>query len=259
MSIGACVKVRDGVVLGTDSMTQIWAVDPKGTRVAIKNFRNARKLFQIGDLPIGIVTYGVGNLGNRSTQGLIFEFSSGYEGDPNVESVARSLFDHFKEPFESIYDTSDSMQTGLGFFVAGYSPDQPLSEEYEFLLPRDQGVKTVRPMDQVGASWRGVELPFTRLHRGFDPRLLEDLVSKGVSRTLIDEATTKYKMPVVYDGMPVQDAVNLVVFILQTTIGVAAFEPGFSSCGGPLQVAVVQRSEEFKWIQEPSLGIQSTF
>jgi len=55
MTIVAAVKVRDGLILGTDSMTQITVQTPQGPQV-LKAYSNARKLFQIGDRRIGVMT-----------------------------------------------------------------------------------------------------------------------------------------------------------------------------------------------------------
>ena len=57
MTIVASVKVRDGLVLGTDSMTQISAPTPEGEIQILKAYSNARKLFQIKDAPIGVMLH----------------------------------------------------------------------------------------------------------------------------------------------------------------------------------------------------------
>ena len=138
--------------------------------------------------------------------------------------------------------------------MAGYSPTQPFPEEWEFRLPQDQQICQVRSPDKFGASWRGIEIPFTRLYKGYDPRIISDLKKMGIAEDAIEQVK-KYESPVVYDGMPVQDAINFVVFILQTTIGISTFEIGVPSCGGPLQVATVLPDTGFQWVKEPNLHI----
>ena len=63
MTIVASVKVRDGLILGTDSMTQISSMTEEGPQL-LKGYSNARKLFQIEPRPVGVMTYGFGNIGN---------------------------------------------------------------------------------------------------------------------------------------------------------------------------------------------------
>jgi len=254
MTICASVKVRDGLVLGTDSMTQIWGQDPEGNRLPIKSYANARKLFQIGNLPIGVMTYGIGNIGPRSVYSFVREFSLKFSTatdiDASVKSVSQALYEFISTAYREQFE--EAPQPSLGFFIAGYSPGEVFPEEWEFHLPVDHNIRQVRPREQFGASWRGVSIPFTRLYKGFDPRALAELEQMGVQKEII-EVIKKFESPVVYDGMPVQDAVNFVVFILQTTIGISTFELGSPSCGGPLQIATVLPEEGFKWIKEPSL------
>ena len=69
MTIVASVKVRDGLILATDGMTQIQGrvAQPPGV---LKSYENARKLFQVGELPIGVMTFGLGNIGQPFDRGL---------------------------------------------------------------------------------------------------------------------------------------------------------------------------------------------
>ena len=257
MTICASVKVRDGIVLGTDSMAQILGQDQHGNRALIKTYSNARKLFHIRKLHIGVMTYGIGNLGPRSIQGCVREFSSAYSGEPDAESVVKELYEFFSKAYQDEF--GDTPGAPLGFFVAGVTSGQPFPEEWEFLLPRDREARQVRPPDQFGASWRGTDLPFTRLYKGFDPRTVEALKKLGVAEAVIDKAVKGFESTVVYDGMPLQDAINFVVFILQTTLRLAAFELGPASCGGPLQVATILPETGFEWVQEPTLAVRFAY
>jgi hypothetical protein len=250
MTICASVKVRDGLVLGTDSMTQIWGQNVGGNRPIVKTYSNANKLVRIGALNLGIMTYGIGNLGPRSVQGLLRDFSP---QAADVQGVTQELYQFFSVAYRERFGASQ--EAPLGFFVAGYSPGEPFADEWEFLLPRDQEIRQVRPLDDFGANWRGVEIPFTRLYHGFDPRMIDRLKQLGVGQDVIDQAVLQWPSPIIYDAMPVQDAVNFVVFILQTTIGMATFEVGPPSCGGPLQIAVVLPDKGFVWIAEPKLAV----
>jgi hypothetical protein len=232
-------------------MTQIWGQDEAGNRHPIKNYANARKLFQICDLPIGVMTYGIGNLGARSIYGFLRDFSSDYADSSDVESVTNNLYEFISQSYQEQFEGEED-RPGLGFFIAGYSPDRDFPEEWEFVLPRDSETQQVRPLDQFGSSWRGTNVPFTRLYKGFDPRASQELEEmeglEEVIRTL-----KKYESPVVYNGMPVQDAINFATFILQTTIGMSTFEIGAPSCGGPLQIATVLPEVGFEWIAKPAL------
>jgi hypothetical protein len=138
VTIVCSVKVRDGLILGTDSMTQISApMDDGGVRV-LKSYSNARKLFQVGEAPIGVMTYGLGNIGNRSIEGLVLDFSRDAQ-QVSVEATAAGLYEHVKGQYDAVFgEVPVEQKPVLGFYLAGYSQGEPFPEEFEFLLPRDE-------------------------------------------------------------------------------------------------------------------------
>lgn len=261
MTICASVKVRDGLVLGTDSMSQIYGqVQENGPVEFLKSYSNANKLFKVKDVSVGVMSYGIGNIGNRSIQGLISDFNLPPESSKTVEEITSALSGYFKSAYDAEYSSLPmDQQPGLGFFVAGYSEGAPFPEEWEFVFPADAGPQPVRPRATFGSSWRGIDLPFTRLYMGYDPRLPQMLLDAGVDPAAVDQmgpVVQQLQSSVVYDGMPVQDAVNFGAHILRTTISVATFEAGVPSCGGPLQMATILPDGRFEWVAKPELLIE---
>lgn len=258
MSIVACVKVQDGIALGCDSATQISGMDQHGNIGILKVYQNAIKLFHLPNLPVGILSYGIGNIEKKSIRTLIREFSKEKTYSPKekftISGIANDLLvhtrSHYSQEFRAL---PDPQKPSLGMFVAGYSFGQSLGEEWEFVLPADNEARVVRPPEQFGSSWRGMSLPFTRLYFGKDPRGIKEIESLGVSSEKIDQVFAKYRGAVIYDGMPVKDAVNFVRFILKTTIGFTSFEIGPPSCSEPIHVAVIDPEKGFKWVDKPLL------
>jgi hypothetical protein len=253
MTIVASVKVRDGLILGTDSMTTISAAEG-----VLKTYSNARKLFRITGRPVGVMTYGLGNIGPLSIEGLVVRFCKELTGNHGtVGELAQQLYDFIKGVYDTEFgDVAADERPELGFLIAGYSDNQPLPEEFEFLLPGDPGPYAFREADVFGASWRGQHFPFVRLYKGFDPRLLGALKGEGLTDEQIESATAGLEANVIYDGMPVQDAINFATFILESTIAFTAFEVGAATCGHPLQVATILADEGFKWIAKPELRVE---
>ncbi len=259
MSIVACVKVYDGIVLGAESMTQLYAEIAPGKAEPVKAFSNARKLFQIAKLPVGVVTYGGGNIGKRSVESFLNEFSESYlekkPKDCSVEEIAKNLLNFIRGSYEKEHsEIPPDQRPVIGFLLAGYSAGKHLGSEWEFVLPKNNAPVQPRAEDQFGASWRGVSVPFTRLHFGVDPRLGYILEQEGVPPDVIDkvgQAALKLKAQVIFDGMPVQDAIGFCRFILETTIGQATYELGSPSCGGPVHLAVITRADGFVWVSAP--------
>ena len=232
----------------------------------IKSYSNAQKIFRIADLNIGVLTYGGGNIGTRSMASFVHEFSES-EGslaadvDRSVQAVANRLLTHLRHHYDPAFATvPEAQRPVIGFYVAGYSPgpDQHLGSEWEFVLPQALTATPARPGNVVGASWRGIGVPFTRLFFGLDPRVDQILANLGMTPEAIVQfrqiAGIQLQSRVAFDGMPLEDAVGFCKFIIETTIGMATYEIGNPSCGGPVNIAVITPSS-FRWVSEPKLPI----
>lgn len=247
MTIVTSVKVRDGLALGTDSMTQIWG--PQGY---MASYANARKLFQVGDLPIGVMTYGLGNVGDRSIEGVVRDFCRELPTDHSVASIAAGLHAHVTPAYAAQFPGGQGA-LDLGFVVAGYSPEARLAEEYEFRLPQDLAPRALRAQDQLGLSWRGIQDPAEAVLRGMKPSLREELMGRGIAPADLEQMAQNHGMAIALDGMPVQDAVELAIFVLELTIRWARFQIGPDTCSHPLQLAVIRDEPCWEWISKPEL------
>jgi hypothetical protein len=232
-------------------MTQI-----QGEQGVIKAYPNARKLFQISSLPIAVMSYGIGNIGPRSIQSFMREFGSIVSSKQDVKSVSESLLGFVKTTYDTGFAPLSNKPI-LGFYVAGYSTESVFADEWEFLLPNDSEPRQVRPETGFGAAWRGIMAPFSRLYFGFDARIEGELRKQGLWNNSMEKVFKSFQSPIVFDGMPVQDAVNFAVFIVNTTVGTATFEIGVPSCGGPLQLATIFPDEGFKWVLNPQITVQN--
>ncbi len=248
-------------------MTQLVAEVVPGQPQLVKSYSNARKLFQIGDLPFGVVTYGAGNIGRRSIESFLYDFNDSLAADAahppdqlSGQQIATKLLQFIKQPYDAAFSEAPQPQKPvLGFYVAGYSPGSHIATEWEFLLPTDQQPHQPRPDDQFGASWRGIVLPFSRLHFGVDTRLMAMLAQQGVPAETLQKIETASKLlhsQVAFDGMPLQDAIGFCRFILDTTIAYSTYEVGSPTCGGPIHVAIITRGQHFKWISQPEYSIR---
>ena len=266
MTICVSVKTRQGLVLGTDSMSTITALVDGQIRV-VKTYRNARKLTQIGQLPVGVFTYGVGNIGQRSLYGLITEFCRQLPDEKAVPDIAKNL-SAFIEPEYQKHFGSGSDEHKLGLYVAGYSPASALPEEWSFEFPDAAQPKPVQSEDSFDVNWRAITIPFMRLHQGFDIRfyamLADKMLKLGISEKAMKSIFSLFKetiedIPLTpsihFASMPIQDAINFAVYVLQTTIGYTTFESVTPSCGGPLQIAVITEDRGFVWVREPQYRI----
>jgi hypothetical protein len=262
MSIVATVKVYDGIVLGADSQTQLLGQPaPNQPLSVIKTYSNAKKLFEIKGKPIGILTYGIGNIGERSIESHIVEFADAISQEKisDVKTIAEKLLSKLSDAFHAVYPAVPKIDPShsLGIVVAGYSDGNPLAEEWEFVIPQDTQIRVVLPTNVFGANWRGIWLPFARLAQGFDPRIFGILKANGVTDEQIkkiQESAGSLKMNVQFNGMPLQDAIDYCRFIVATTVGTSQFDSGIPACGGPIDIAIITPKEKtVKWISEKVL------
>lgn len=258
MSVVATVKVYDGIVLGAESMTQLTA-NVNGQAQWVKSYENAQKLFQVAKLPVGVLTYGGGNIGRRSIESFVHEFSKSEQARPpepvNVEDIARRFYGVMREHHTNAFgQIPQAQQPAIGFVIAGYSADQHLASEWEFVLPQDADIRRARGQNDIGGSWRGVGHPFTRLFFGVDPTIEQSLTAAGATPAEIQRfktVTSQVATVVAFDGMPLQDAIGFCKFIIQTTIGWCTYAIGAALCGGPIRLAVITPGKGFVWISPP--------
>lgn len=261
MSIVTSVKVRDGIVLGADGASQIHGETPDGQVGVVKVWYNAQKLFQIGKLNVGVLTYGTGNIGPRSVQGVLQDFSDAVESGEiedteTIEEIAGELSGFLESSHEAeLPETPREEWPGLGIFVAGYSRGQPHGEEWEFAIPASPDPERVRSPNDFGSSWRGVGRPFQRLYKGFDRSLHENLrraADDEESEARIEQLLSQQEARVQFDSMPLQDAAHFAEFVVETTIRLEQFELGAPTCGGPISLGLVTR-DEFRWLSQPKV------
>jgi hypothetical protein len=269
VTIVATVKVRDGVVLASDSMTMIQVSLPNpagGTQVVpVKTYQHARKLFRVGQSSIGVLTWGVGSLGPRSVESFMLDVSRSAKAGGSVQDAANLIVQTVGMQYQQTFgQLAAADKPEMGFLIAGYSPKATFAEEWQVVFPNATVPTKIIEDPDNGSVWRGMWFPFTRLYNGMDPRMPGELkqalatagVNSAVADPLVDQVLGSLPMPVYYDGMPVQDAIDLARFILDTTISVARFEAGTAvTCGGPLQVAAILPDVGWQWVQEPKLHI----
>jgi hypothetical protein len=270
MTIAISLKVNDGVVLAADSASTLIAPTTSGGSTVVNVYNNANKIFNLRKgLPIGAITWGSGSIGPASISTLAkdlrrrlsgaAEDKRDWELDPvayTVEEVARRLRafiyeEHYVPAFQDWPD-----KPALGFVVAGYSAGAGLAEEYQVLMD-GAGCEEPRPMRSradTGLAWRGEPEAISRLVLGYSPRLEHVFAQNlGVPPDQISPALAAIRQaltaPLVQPPMPIQDAIDLAEFLVDTAIRFSRFTPGASTVGGPIESAAITKHEGFKWVR----------
>jgi len=217
-------------------------------------------------LPLGLLTYGSGNIGSASIATLAKDFraqitdeKSTHRIDPDtytVEQVAQQFYDfiytqHYV-PESQLWPTKHL----LGFIVAGYSAGLGYPEQWSIRIDSNgncNGPVQVAAKDSCGALWNGITEPLARLFSGLSQDVEALLRSENVEETKIKnfltQAGSQLTAPLITPLMPIQDAIEMARFMVHLTTEYVRFSPGHNIVGGPVEVATITKHEGFKWIE----------
>jgi len=278
MSIVVVVKVSEGLVLAADSAATLTGriQEPDGVKEGVlKTFYNARKLLQIGDFSIGVLTWGNAFIEPRTVESHICEWEQNQpwwrlkaegtkpygHGYGSVRGCANELFQHVKSAYDRAYSNlADHDRPVLGMLVAGYSPGSFFPDIWRFILPQDTEVHDQRPdrdgKPDFGASWFGLTEPIVRLHFGRDERAVKLICEKlNIEEGAAREALQPLEYPIPFAQMPLQDAIEYAHYLVTVVVGRYRFVLGPELCGGEIDIAAITQNE-FKWIMQKSLKMR---
>lgn len=266
MTIAISSKINDGIVLATDSASTIMAQDEFGNVGVINVYYNANKLFNIcRGLPIGIITWGAGNIGAQSTSTLIKDFRERITSDceRKIDKDNYRIEDVCNQFKRFIFDEQYTIQYGewpnkpdVGFIISGYSSNEDMAEEW--LINIDNGVCTgpikIREKQETGLTWNGQPEAITRLYKGFSSMLPDVLSSSGLVDVknipkLIEYIDSNCTIPLSNPVMSIQDNIELAEFLVDLTEKYSKYAPGPQTVGGPIEIAAITKHEGFKWIR----------
>jgi hypothetical protein len=263
MTVAIVVKVSEGLALAADSALavegDIRQPDGSTQHGLLKVYNHASKLVQIGNWPLAVVTFGMGQIGSRTIDSHLREFADLQSADQpdsqpdTVEQVARELHN-----FMAVRHSATPHAGQLGLHVAGYPPKGFFPEQYLLTLPPapEGAIQRVRPdrpdgSPDFGANWYGLTDAIIRLDKGIDPQAQSALTAAGVSAAQL-AVTNSWEYPVIFEAMPLQDAIDFADWLANVTIGRFRFVVGPAMVVGPVDLAVITRHEGFTWIRRKS-------
>lgn len=257
MTIIVSVKINDGVVMAADSA---------GTMPSGQIYAHANKITNLYEgLPIGAMSTGAGGIGNESVETLLKDLRRRFAGhDPHhadwqLDPAAYTLEDVAQRLRSFLFEEkvlSGGEDTTLQIRICGYSIGRPLAEVWEVnivgrtcLPPR-----CIMGEDGFGILWDGQYEALNRLILGTGFEIGPALTRHGVAAEqvaalqagLVGDLYATLSAP----AMPIQDAIDLARYLVETTIGFvrfAVFLP--KSVGGAVQIAAITKHEGFRWVQ----------
>lgn len=250
-------------MLGADSASTL----SSGSGVSNVYF-NAEKIVNLRkDLPVGMITYGLGSLAGRSitshAKDLRVRLST--KGDPlfldassyTVSDVAARVQDYFcnnlyAAELEAAKEFGETELPLMGFLVGGYGANQSKGEVWTVEVDGAVNCRASASLgpDDHGFEFKGQPEVLYRITRGWSLGVLSAVVQTGVPEDLaIEFLDNAGYMPLHQPGMPMQDAIDLVRFMCEITAGFVRFAPGAPTVHPPIDIASISSHEGFRWVQ----------
>jgi hypothetical protein len=260
VSIIVSVKINDGIVLAADSATIFYTADGKPSQIYDHEIKIVNL---IKGVPIGVMTCGAGGIGNASIATLLKDLrqrfvEGGAEGDwklnpkdYTMEFVCSRVRQFFTEKAEE----SEFKHT-LILRICGYSSGRLLPEIWQVAFKEGKCLDSIRVQseDEFGIHWNGEQEALNRLILG-----IGTITEAGVNALSLTQQQFTEILPkliphtfetLILPAAPIQDAINLARFLVETTIGFIQYSIARAkTVGGPIEIAAITKHEGFKWIQ----------
>lgn len=276
MSLGIAFKGPEGIVLAADSrvtlMAQLQVGPPSQASLpgpmllAPATYDNATKLLKVkGQDYVGAVTFGVGALGTqapRTVHSFLPEFEAKLSADSqdrlSVEEFASKLGDFFLAQWSALMPSNTPPQEQIVFFVGGLDPGAPYGRVFEVHIPAAPKPKEWHnAAGEFGPIWGGQREFVDRLLKGYDGQILDILKSEvSVSPDAEQRLITKLAQltaQIPFQFLPLQDSIDLCIFLIRTTITLQTWQIGVRGVGGAIDVATITRTGGFHAVQQKAI------
>jgi hypothetical protein len=261
MSIIVSVKIHDGIVMASDSATTFYTPDGKPGQI----YEHANKIVNlVKGLPIGVMTCGAGGIGNASVATLLKDLRQRLAGEDeavadwrlNPKNYTMEFVNSRVNQFFNEKANDADFKYFLLLRVCGYSSGHQLPEVWQVTF--DQG-KCLDPCcsqseGNFGVRWDGEYEALNRMILGVGT--ITETGATALDATMEQAAEARNKLlPHMYEHLilpaaPIQDAIDLARFMVETTKGFIRFSTTRSkTVGGPIEIAAITKHEDFKWVQ----------
>ena len=183
------------------------------------------------------------------------------EGRLTVKEFAKRLGSFFNEQWKQTMP--DDFDDNVTFMVGGYDEGEPYGRVYETKVPsRLKPVEQHVNADSFGISIGGQHEYVNRLVGGIDSRVLGLVkgaldLDDDAANELSNHLRSNIGTPIPYQFLPLQDCVDFSIFLIRTTMEMMRFIVSTRGVGGPIDVAVVTRTEGFQAVQQKKISVAS--
>jgi len=267
VSILVAVQVHEGMVLAADSaITNAFGTGQSDANV----YFGGNKLVNVyKGLPIAVAFCGAASLGPAPMAVVLKDFrerircerSADFEQLKRRLSVGDMAARLRAYVYEERYKAIESQLPAAGdrpvmvLWVAGISAAESATELWQITVD-SQGqcppTTCVGPAGNCGVYWSGDKEAISRLMNGIGDAaqaallgLIPGPIGTQVQQALITASQANLWAP----AMPIQDAIELADYLVDSTIRFARFRKGYQTVGGAIDIAAITRHEGFRWVQ----------
>ncbi len=277
MSLGIAIKSAEGIVLAADSRVTIMAQAPPGmipaapqggpppTLILPATYDSATKLLRFHERQMGAITFGRGSIGStiqsqRTAASYLPEFerrlAENHPGEVPAEEFARLLGHFFLDRWnEAGMPPQVPAGQGMTFFVGGFTGTEPTGRLYELDVP-GHPEPAERHAGDLGAMWGGQRDVVDRVLQGFDPRVLDFVLTNTNQQlpqaqrdALYEQMRNNFNQPIPWALLPLRDCVHIAHFLVKATISIQGWSLGIRGVGGEVDVATITRTDGFQHIK----------
>ncbi len=276
MSLGIVVKGSEGIVLAADSRVTLTAqlAQPNGAVLQLPvNFDNATKLLTFAEPNnfIAAVTYGDAVIGTqasdlRTANSFIPEFEVELQKGKSekkrlsVSTFSERLSDFFMTQWTNRMPKGHK-SPGMIFVVSGFDEGAAYGSVFEFNIPN-----APKPVEQqnkeFGITMGGQNELAWRMIVGYDARAIELIANalqlKAPQKEILKKALSQLQLQIPFPVLPLQDCIDLAVFLIKTTTAAQNLSIGIRGVGGAVDVAVITQRDGLEIIQQKELVAERT-
>lgn len=262
MTICVAVKVPAGLVLASDSASSL--INKNTTNylnpTRFKVLLNQEKIFQIGNLPIGVMSWGISSFNDVPIKVLLDEFSLKHKkllsiSRYDVEKISHALHIFLLKKYQQSFSGRE-YNPFFGLFCGGYSYEGLSSESYCFRFQEPNLMEELFK-NYNGVAWFGDNHVLNRIIKGYGDDFLTHLINSGVDEDIIRKCTSNNvsETNFLFNNMSCQDAVLFASFCVKTTIDYYKFVPEVAVCGGDIDVCLMTFNN-FKWVNKRQVFVK---
>jgi len=239
MSFVITVYVPEGIVMASDSRQSITIKRqaPDGREVPDVETVSSDfiyKTFSLSKQGVGISAFGEAILGKVTVESHIKRFQEEKLADEDdATAVARKLLEFIRQKFPD---------ANTAFHVAGFKKESGISVPHVYHCQvshnevRRLNTEPERNEVVYGASWGG------------QGDIIAGILQPIQSTNREDRLRRPLSPPIIWDAMPIQDAIDFAIHAVRTTIDTMRFQARPKNVGGPIDVLLLTPGQT-TWIQ----------